>query len=654
MKKAIVIFVLYLLTATAVLAEEKAKEKSLLGESGLEDVVGALTKPMDKVIGHMTKLGQIVITPTKTKETLGSQSSAVTVLEEIDFEKQKVDYVKSALKNEMGLDVVEASPFTGQASIFIRGANANHTLVMIDGMKIYDPISPNASYNFANLTLDNIERIEVVRGPQSALYGSDAMGGVINIITKRAKEPFFNFSVEGGSFDTIKFAGNAGAKTHGFDYSLGFSAVKSRGIPYAQAKNNMPETDPYERCVFSARLGYDLNENFSIGGTTRYTQTLFKYDSFRKDYDNLYQKAHEAIFTLYIDHKPLDFYSYYIKFGWMLNDRFDYDEGATYLRDWYAGYVFNFDYRNHFHIFDLDTFTLGYEYTEEMGDSYYQYTTWAPSDMPKSISKNDAFYIQNRFNYKGRLTATQGMRINRHKQAGIHTTYKFDGSYLFPTGTKIRAGWATGFKAPTLYQLNAVSNWWFGGGNPDLKPETSQSYEIGVDQYMFGERVLLHATYYHTMFKNLIDALYHPDTYYTDKYKNLSKAHAHGIELGGIFKPIKNVELRASYTYNYTKDYDTDTYMLRRPLHKFKINAFWEITPRLNLDTELKYVGIRLDVGSDKLKPYYVINGNLNYKLFKHLNFYVKVVNLFDQRYEEVRGYTTSPLAIYVGTKTEF
>ncbi|MGB2706361.1 MAG: TonB-dependent receptor, partial [Candidatus Omnitrophota bacterium] len=172
--------------------------------------------------------------------------------------------------------------------------------------------------------------------------------------------------------------------------------------------------------------------------------------------------------------------------------------------------------------------------------------------------------------------------------------------------------------------------------------------------YIYGEKILLSVTYFHMMFRSLINAVYNPATFTTAAYENTSKAHSHGIETGALIRPIKNLTLKGSYTYDYTKDHDTDTYLLRRPLHKFKINTFWEIVPKWDVNIEIRYDGMRLDWGSDKLKSYAVVNLASNYKIMKNLNVFMRIENMFDKRYEEARGFGTSPFAVYVGTKAEF
>jgi len=666
MKKILTSLVLMLLVFYAVLsfAEESGSENPI------EDMLKALTDPMEEIISPIMQLGDIVVTSTKVKEKLGAQSSSVTVLGEKEFDAAKEHTVKSALKNEMGLDVVQTGAFSGQTSVFMRGTNSNHTAVMIDGIRVYDAISPNGAFNLAHLTLDNIERIEIARGPHSTLYGSDAIGGVINIITKKAEGPFFTTSFETGAFSTFRESFSAGAVVHGLHYSIGGSNVKSRGISQAQAKNSNPELDGYERYALSGRFDYDIKDNFTVGGTFRHDSTLFDYDEGRRDDVNLNQRNFQTIFTSHIDHQPFDLYSYYIKLGWMHNFRRDQDSNngnqIDYLRDWYKGYAFKFDYRNNFHLFDFDTFTIGYEYTEEMGD-FYWFADWgtgnAESDMPKVFSHNSALYLQNRLNYRDRLTATQGMRVDHHTHAGTNVTYKVDGSYLFPTGTKLRGGFATGLKAPTLYQLHAPSiprqNFWgawmfgFDGGNASLDPETSESYELGFDQYLFGEKFLFNFTYFHQMLHEVIGTTT-DELFNTSEFTNMGKAHSHGIETGTRIKPLENFEMKGSYTYNFTKDYSTDRPLLRRPEHKYKINIFWTVVPKWDVNLELRYSGLRYGRNVDKLKPYIVADFVTSYKLLDHLEIYLKINNAFDQRYEEVRGYGMSPFAVYAGTKAEF
>ncbi len=185
------------------------------------------------------------------------------------------------------------------------------------------------------------------------------------------------------------------------------------------------------------------------------------------------------------------------------------------------------DYNNVIEAHEFDNIVIGYQYTEEMAQYYSENNFSGPmvaDIMPKVFAHEGDFYLENRINIHDRFTSTQGMRVLHHTKAGTHVVYRLDASYLFFTGTKVRGLVASGFKAPSLYQLFAPANAFFGGGNPDLKPEKSSSYEVGADQYLFNEKILAGFTYFHTVYTDLIDALTDPNTFITAAYTNIGRS----------------------------------------------------------------------------------------------------------------------------------
>lgn len=655
MKKVLIILVLSLM-ATSVFAEEK-KDGNVL-----KKILETAVSPIETVLGPVTDLGQIVVAPTKTEERLGAASSSVTSINVSDTVKKGEIRVEEALRDIPGADVAE-SGVNGPTSVFLRGANSNHTLILIDGVKLYDPMSPNGAFDFTDLTLDNLERIEIVRGTQSALYGSDAIGGVVNLETRKAQNTFVNAMFESGSYYTTHESFDMGAYVDRFHYTIGGSQFNTKGISVAQAKNNNQERDPYDRTSFSARVDYDATDNLTVGGTFRYTLSHSKYDNFGTDSPYLRAEHENYHFTHYLEQKLFDWWRYKIILGWMISLRRDYDDPYTgpssnYLRDKYYGKYFKIDYQNTFNILDVDNFIIGYDYTEELGHSYME-SYGAVTNMPKVLARNGSFYLENRFNFRDRLTATQGMRLDHHSYAGTHVTYKLDGSYLLPTATKIRGGFATGFKAPTLYQLHAPSNpgffgWYaFDGGNPNLKSETSSSYEYGIDQFIFGEKLVASVTYFQNRFKNLIgtttDAQWN-----TTEYMNINKAYSCGVESEIKFKPYDGFRGEVSYTWMRTKDFSTDAELLRRAKHKVKAQLTWIVFPRLETDLIVRYIGPRLDTNSTKLKQYTTVDMALNYELNKNFTIFARVENLFDKSYTEVRGNGEPGINAYAGVRAKF
>jgi vitamin B12 transporter len=649
--KKIVIIIAALLLASGALAEENAD------------------KPAS---GPVARLRQIVVTPSKFGEDINTSSVSISAVDTTDFDDRKIYMVKDALRDQVGLDIVQAGPFQGVTSLFTRGGGSNQTLIMIDGVKAYDPISPNGAYNLANLTLDNVDQIEIVRGPQSALYGTDAMSGVVNIMSKKAEKTYVAGQYEGGSFDTNMKHFEVGLVSHGLHYSIAGTRLDTRGLSQAQAKNNCQERDPLDRTSLATRVDYDFNSNCSIGATWRYTKAHYAIDQGAgTDDDNAFAIYNENFFSLYGNLRIFERWDQTVRFGWMeiVRNNFDDDLSGLITNDFdrskYFGKNFKFDYQNTIEAAEWDKIVIGYDFTQEMGEYKSTNDFGGPmvfQVMPKCFAREGGLYLENRVNINDKFTSTQGMRVAHHSQAGTHETYRIDASYRFDTGTKIRGLIATGFKSPSLYQLNAPANAFFGGGNPNLKPEKSQSYEYGLDQYLFNDKFVGGITYFHTLYTNLIDALYNPLTWFTSAYVNVGKAQAHGIEVSGTVSPTDKLKIKGGYTYQKAWDYSYDQDLVRRPENKFFVETFWQATKRLSFDVTLRYVGPRSDNRSNpafatntfKDKEYAVLDGVINFEITKNLSVYAKMDNLMNKYYEDVRGYTTSPFAAYGGIKAKF
>ncbi|GEM_PF-1856297 len=666
MKRLVVVFIIVALSAVTVIAAFAEESKAVGFVKGL---LSKAILPIETVIGPLTELEKIVVTPSRIGEKIGAASSSISIVDEKDFDRKKISTVKDALKDEVGIDISQIGAFQGSASILTRGGKPNHTLVMVDGLKAYDPISPGGEYNIAHLTLDNVERIEILRGAQSALYGSDAMAGVINIVSKKAEDTYVNALFEAGSFFTYKEQFSAGSVAHGFHYSIAGSRLDTQGISQADAKSNCQERDPYDKTSVAVRVDYDMSEKSSVGASVRHSESNYAFDQGSDaDDDNSFSSLTEDFVTLNADQEIVQWWDHSLKMGWMESKRQYFDDdspGFDFDRSKYYGKYFKLDYQNVFDLFGIDKVIAGYEYTEEMAEYYSQndYSgAMAAESMPKVFSREGDAYLENRVNVSDRLTSTQGARVSHHSRAGTNMTYRIDGSYLFFSGTKIRGLTATGFKAPSLYQLFAPANVFFGGGNPALQPEKSLSYEYGIDQYIFGDKVISGVTYYYTLYENLIDALTDPNTFFTGQYINIGKAQVHGIEATLKVKPIESVRASIGFTYQKTKDFQNDQEMVRRPERKFFAECFWQATKKLSIEGKLRYNGPMSDnlsnplwgLNTYKLKEFTIIDGIVNYEATKHLAFYLRAENMFNKTYHESRGFGEPPFALYGGVKASF
>ena len=616
--------------------------------------------------GQVIDLDKITILADKLKESLALTASSISVISESDIKEESRQFVKDVLSEYNGITKTEASAFGGQADIRIRGANPNHTVLLIDGVKVYDPSSASGGFNFANLSFDNVEKAEIVRGPQTTLYGSDAMGGVISLESKKPDKPFFEAGIESGSYYTLTEYVNIGSYNKGLSYSFGFSQLDSEGISKADPVTipNIEETDPYTRKSFAGRLDYELLDNLNVGLTIRNINARYEYDdpgnriARLRDNDELVGKNDLFVYSIYAEHKPFDFYDYSVTYSYVNNFRRNFDYPAM-QNDWYEGTVNRFDYQNNLHIMDYDIFTIGYDYSQDIADSYSAMRTGV-TDQPKVTSRNSALYLQNKAHFKEIIGTTQNVRVDEQSQFGTYITYKVDGFFLAPTMTRVRGVWATSFKAPSLYQLYAPATAYAGsmagfiGGNSALEPEKGRSYELGLDQYLFSKKFKIGVTYFYNRFSNLIKYTTDPVTNQST-YQNASKAKSLGMEYGleaELFDGKANVS--TGFDWTDTQDYTTDRMLVKVPKEQFNFKLKLKPINKLFIGTDVYYKGINFNTGTDKLKPYTKVDLLGELSLTKEFSVYCRIENLLNKHYQETRGFAEPGLSVYGGVKSKF
>jgi len=614
-------------------------------------------------------LEKVVVTATRVETPIEEIASSMTVISSKEIERKKKATVSEVLKGIEGLDVVQTSGVGRDTSIFIRGANSEHTLVMIDGVEVNDPISPGRSYDFAHLTVDNIERIEVIRGPQSTLYGSDAIGGVINIITKKGEgRPKFFASAEGGTFMTFRESTGVSGGNRWINYSLGLSRFDTNGISAANKKDGNYERDGYKNSSLSARLGFAPQENLDVDFIFHYIDAKTDLDNSGGaggDDPNYVQKSKQLLFKTQVGLSLFDHrWTQKLAFATTDNDRdvknkkddqhpFDSEQGH------YDGQLIKLDWQHNLQLHKTNDLTFGLEYEEEEGKSrYYWESQWGPGEslFPKKTVNTKGCYIQDQIKLWDRLFATLGVRIDDHSRFGTETTYRIAPAYLIKeTGTKMKGTFGTGFKAPTLYQLYAPATLWGPIGNKDLKPEKSKGWDFGVEQNFLKNRVILGATYFRNDFKDLIQ-------YEMGQgYINIAKAKTEGIELFSSVKPVDDLTVRVNYTYTDTEDKTTGETLIRRPKNKIGLDLNYHFLKRGNVNLGVIYAGERDDKDFSispprrvKLDQYTLVNLAASYDISKNFQLFGRVENLLDKDYEEVKGYGTPGLSIFGGIKLSF
>ena len=603
----------------------------------------------EKKITSKYDLGEVLVSATKTTTYQAETGSSTTVITAKDLEKKGKSAVSDLLREVPGVSVAQSGPFGGLTSIYIRGSKPGHTLVLIDGIELNDPMAADRSFNFAHLTIDNIERIEVVRGPQSTLYGSDAIGGVINIITKKGKgKPEFTASFEGGSHKTFREHLEISGATKTINYSIGASRLDSEGISKAA---DGTEEDSYKNTVISSKIGRKFFDNSELSIVARFTDTKTDLDdgTYNDDPNYVMWWRNFAAKVLF-DQSMNSWWDYNAAFSYSnIHRKYRDEKDDVDTRDdmdsWYKGDNRKIEWQNNFYPFEWDTITCGFEYEEERGSSYYRLRT-SVRDFNRRTIDNKGYYFQNQLKLWESLFIIPGLRIDDHELFGTELTYKISGAFIIPqTKTRLKVNQGTGFKAPSLYQLYSRY------GDTALEPDESVGYDFGIEQNFFDNKVSCEAAYFHNDFENMIswDSA-------TRTYKNIDKAETKGFEIGSFFKPLETLTINANYTYTKTKDKATGNELPRRPKSQASVDLSWEFIPKGTINLITSYVGRRFndDRNTQKVKGYTKVDITASYELFKNFRIFGKIDNLFDKKYYEVHGFAAAKRSFYGGARATF
>ncbi len=610
---------------------------------------------------------EVTVTANRMETSVKETASSVTVITRQDLEKTKKFTVLEALAEVMGLSYTQNGPLGSSSSVQIRGANSEHTKVMIDGMELNDPMTPSRTFDMGLLLVESIDRVEIARGPQSTLYGSDAMGGVINIVTRQEHgKPRMHFSAQGGSYSTLNGNAEVSGRSGEVSYSAGASYLESGGFSAAgsQYAGNI-ENDGYTNLTLSGKLGYHPQENLDLDLTFRSIDSRLDIDNYGGDYgdDPNNVQDYNAVLLggsargLFVHNRWESKLSLsYLQYERRQDNPPDETHPQESERSHFKSDLLKLDWQNNIFAHENNTVTAGLAYSREQGESeYYSESIWGPYEslFPKQASDTFGAYIQDRVTLSGKFFAALGARYDHHSQAGGAVTFRIaPGAYFDRTGTRLKASLGTGFKAPSLYQLYAPPTLYGPVGNENLEPERTLGWDLGVEQEFLRGRLRLGALYFSNSFENLIDFTY------TDGYLNLKKASTRGAELFLRTNPWKDLFLSAEYTRTEAKDEESGEYLLRRPKHKLALRIGTGFAAKGHVTADLLYVGAREDnfwVGYEStrvtLDSYLLINAAASYEILPLLQVFARLDNLLNQEYEVVKGYGSPGFSAYAGLR---
>jgi len=590
----------------------------------------------------------VVVSATKVETPQSHLGAAVTIVTEDEVRTFNYAGVEEALRNVPGVEIARSGSLGKTTSIRIRGANPEQVVVLVDGLRVSSPTQGLAE--LSELTLDGIDRIEIVRGPQSTLYGADAIGGVVNIITKKGQgPPQASLWVEGGSYGTIREQANVQGSVGGFNYNLSGSRFDTRG--HLRRFDN----DDADLTSFNGRIGYDfpwkgelslsgrylkLNNDLPIGSTN--PTTVFD--------PNSQSQSETYLYTLTYKQPVFSWWDLSLRYSqWWNNTGFQNQPppGTSFTNSQINTRRQEGEFISSFHLGSWNTLTVGYENRAEQATNRGSF---------RAAVETHSGFVQDEIRLFDRLFVSGGVRYEDNSAFGSELTPRVAVALVIKeTGTKLRGTWGHGFRAPTLNEL-----FFPGFGNPNLKAERSESWDAGFDQKLWQNRIRFGSTVFHNRFSNLIQFVSVPGTFLLSP-ENVASAITEGLETYLEVEPLDWLLFWVNHTALRTEDL-----MTHRPLRRFADNR-WNtgvsLTPieRLNLFVQAHVVSKQFESPSQGRNPgYHRIDVGGTLRLLgrvghlDRLELTARIDNVTDESYTETLGFPALGLNALVGLRAHF
>ncbi|WP_395371075.1 TonB-dependent receptor plug domain-containing protein [Komagataeibacter diospyri] len=616
--------------------------------------------------------------------------TSMTIITEKQIQTQQRRSLTDILARQPGLNVVQTGGPGGTSSIFMRGNNANEVKVRLDGMDINDGSSSTGMFDAGAFVTDGMGRIEILRGPQSGLYGADAMAGVIDITTAQGQGRFRPFvRIEGGGYGTFNQTFGARGSRGRFHYNVEFSHYRMDGfhnIPsyieryYGADRQQRHEGNRNDNRGVNIRLGYDVTHNFDLGLTARLIQdNNHSYSVYDLQSENLYgdkgvreqTTQNEAIVrgTAHL----VSFHGLFdqvLGLGYMTNRNRWTETGTAYGSpispdpDYYRSSRMKVDWHGTFNLRQYGQLLIGAEHFHDTFNTSHTASSMWDSGYDTSASMDTtAGYGQYQGNWHHILYGAANIRYDANSRYGNHVTWRVAPAIHVPgTGTIIKASAGSGFHGPSLYQLFAsqVGAGYSEKGNPDLKAEQLVGYDAGVEQKLLHDRLNFGATWYDSRVRNLIQSSLSIDSAYDYNYSyaNVAKARMYGVEAFVNWKALRGLEFNLSYTWTHARDEADHNELLQRPQHKFNFNTTWTPIRDLTFSGNILYTsgwrGLPV-IGSEtcstcaKGHGYFTIDVAANYQINRYVSVYARADNLLDHQFEDPIGYLQPGRAGYGG-----
>jgi vitamin B12 transporter len=598
-----------------------------------------------------TDIQEVLVSASLVPIAVSRSGNAVTIIDREQLKNRAAISLSNILRDVPGFSVSQVGVLGSQTQVRVRGAEANHLLVTVDGVEANDP-SQGDEFSWGTLTASDIERIEIIRGPQSSLRGSDAVAGVVNIITRSAEESGVGFFVESGRWSTHHSGFNVGHKQGDFDIRFGVSHVESEGDNIARAGD---ENDGYRNTTLNLKSGLKLSDQMSVSFAARESDGMNQFDA-DSDFDGIIEdqdrvsEFENSTMRLQGDYVSKDgAWQHKILVSRSQSDNAAFAEGVqgnvtASTKDQYQ-YTGSLSW-------DQGAQTLSVLVEREEEDWTQQgEISWGIYDPNQDRERNtDSLAIEYRTDISDQLTLAASGRHDDNSEFDSAKTFRAEAIYQLSEKTRLRSAVGTAVKNPTFTERFGFYTNFIG--NPNLIPEESTSWELGVDRQVMDGDATLSVTLFDAELKNEIDGfVYDPVTFaYTSSNIN-------GISVAVNIS--NSLSLSGAYTYTDSTS-DDSTREVRRPRNTASINLGWQVANNLYLNTNIQFTGEQTDVYFPPfpepsqvvtLDSHTLLNMNLNYAASEKLDMYLKLENALDDNYEEVFGYQTLGFGASLGLR---
>ncbi len=610
----------------------------------------------------------IVVTAFRAPVAQHRVSSSVTVLDEKAIVEAQPIAVSDILLRTPGISLSRNGGYGTATSLRIRGADAGQTVMVIDGMRLADPSSTAGGYAFSNLMLDDIKRIEILRGPQSILWGSDAIGGVVNVTTRKAEKPLEgSMAVEAGTHDTVSARAGLGGTGESVDWRIAGSTFTTDGI---SARSNGTEEDGYSRQAASGTATLRLAPTVSLDVRGYWSDATNDFDASNGD-SRAYGATQEWSAYAGLNFGLLD--------GKLLNrlavlqtetERRNFDPARRIRQINFDahGRIRRFEYQGTYQVADMLDLVFGAEREEQRMTTASPSNTLVPYDLVPTRANTNSLYGQARLTPLIGLTLNAGGRYDRQSRFGGNTVFSAGAAYTPNAGaTVVRASYDEGYKAPSLYQLFSMY------GEAGLDPEKAKGWEVSAE-HRFSEILHASATWFQRDTDNLIDFAYCPTsgaqpavcyvpgttTTRFGYYANVRQARARGLELTGSAR-WNVLFVEGNYSWIKAEDRSDNAafygrQLARVPRHLANVEGGVELPSGLRASVAARYSGKSFNSASttEVLDDYWLIDLRAQWRVAQALVLQARVENVADKNYQTTSGYGSLGRTFYFGLRSRF